>query len=94
MENVLHLPPIGQGLRGNISYKDMFKIYHFLCFQLTQLKELYLYGNKIATLPPEVGMLKNLEKLALNENNLIDLPGNCRVLSYYFIVPQDYVKVF
>ena len=35
-----------------------------------------MYGNKIATLPPEVGMLKHLEKLALNENNLTDLPGN------------------
>ena len=43
--------------------------------QLSQLKELFLYGNKIAQLPSEVGLMTNLETLAMSENNITDLPG-------------------
>jgi leucine-rich repeat protein SHOC2 len=34
------------------------------------LVELYLYGNKIASLPPEIGYLTQLQTLALNENQV------------------------
>lgn len=43
--------------------------------QLSQLVEFYLYGNKLASLPAEIGYLANLEKLALNENLLTSLPN-------------------
>lgn len=42
--------------------------------ELTHLKELYLYGNKIVQLPIEIGCLVNLETFALNENSLTNLP--------------------
>lgn len=37
---------------------------------LTNLVELYLYGNKINLLPPEIGNLTQLQTLALNENQV------------------------
>ena len=43
-------------------------------FQLTLLVEFYLYGNKLVSLPPEIGLLTNLETLALSENSLTSLP--------------------
>ena len=38
------------------------------------MRELYLYGNRLCSLPPEIGHLCNLEQLALNENSLTTLP--------------------
>ena len=45
-------------------------------FQLTQLVEFYLYGNKLAALPSEIGHLTNLKTLALSENSLQSLPDS------------------
>lgn len=39
--------------------------------ECTHLVELYLYGNKIASLPPEIGYLTQLQTLALNENQVM-----------------------
>ena len=52
-----------------------------MCYilQLSLLKELFLYGNKIAQLPSEVGLMTNLETLAMSENNITDLPGLCKI---------------
>lgn len=47
---------------------------HLCGFQLTQLTEFFLYGNKLAALPVEIGHLTNLETLALSENSLTSLP--------------------
>ena len=47
--------------------------------QVSFIEELYLYGNRVSTLPPEVGNLKKLRKLALNENMLTDLPSELLV---------------
>ena len=53
----------------------------FSCYQLTQLREFYLYGNKLVTLPNEIGYLANLEKLALNENLIQTLPDSLSKLT-------------
>ena len=55
-----------------IYYQNFF----FYLFQLTFLKEFYIYQNKIVQLPPEIGCLVNLEKFALNENSLTTLPDS------------------
>ena len=44
--------------------------------QLVQLVEFYLYGNKLVSLPRELGCLSNLEKLSLSENALYGLPDS------------------
>jgi len=38
------------------------------------LKVLYLWGNELTSLPPEIWNLKNLEELWLSNNKLTDLP--------------------
>ena len=49
--------------------------------QLAKLREFYLYGNKLTTLPNEIGHLSNLEKLALNENLIQTLPASLNRLT-------------
>ncbi|EHB05959.1 Leucine-rich repeat protein SHOC-2 [Heterocephalus glaber] len=44
--------------------------------ELTQLTEIYLYSNKLQSLPAEVGCLVNLMTLALSENSLTSLPDS------------------
>lgn len=44
--------------------------------ELTQLTELYLYSNKLQSLPAEVGCLSGLVTLALSENSLTSLPDS------------------
>uniref|UniRef100_A0AAF5DHB9 Disease resistance R13L4/SHOC-2-like LRR domain-containing protein n=1 Tax=Strongyloides stercoralis TaxID=6248 RepID=A0AAF5DHB9_STRER len=39
-----------------------------------QISELFLYKNKLSTLPSEIGHLTNLKILGLSENNLVSLP--------------------
>ena len=46
-----------------------------LSVQVSHIEELYVYGNRVNTLPHEITHLKKLKKLALNENLLTDLPG-------------------
>lgn len=52
----------------------------FFLLQLSQLQEFYLYGNKLVTLPPEIGALTNLTKLGLSENSLTTLPDTLQNL--------------
>lgn len=44
--------------------------------ELTQLTELYLYSNKLQSLPAELGCLSELVTLALSENSLTSLPDS------------------
>lgn len=44
--------------------------------ELTQLAELYLYSNKLQSLPTELGCLSSLITLALSENSLTSLPDS------------------
>ncbi|KAJ8299232.1 hypothetical protein KUTeg_023292 [Tegillarca granosa] len=50
--------------------------------ELTQLQEFYLYGNRLGTLPPEIGCLTNLLKLGLSENSLTTLPESLQNLKH------------
>ena len=70
-----HLPPYFgayQSLRSlNISSNFLDKFPPFLC-QLHSLVDLDLSFNAIANLPDEIGNLKNLEKLLITNNRLVD----------------------
>jgi Leucine-rich repeat (LRR) protein len=44
--------------------------------QFTELRELYLYRNKLESLPGDIGTLGSLEKLSISKNNLKALPEN------------------
>ena len=56
-------------LRLNLS-KNNITIIPPLIKECQHLVELYLYGNKIASLPAEIGNLTQLQTLALNENQV------------------------
>jgi len=49
--------------------------------QLTQLTEIYMYGNKLTCLPTEMGLLTSLQTLALSENSLQSLPDSMQNLT-------------
>lgn len=53
--------------------------------QLPLLEKLYLDNNKLSTLPPELGGLKNLKVLAVDYNLLISVPGKLSTHSAYNI---------
>lgn len=53
--------------------------------ELTHLQEIYLYQNKLGCLPPEIGLLIDLQILAANENSIVSLPdtlANLKKLVY------------
>ena len=49
--------------------------------QLKQLTELYCYGNKLSSLPVEMGQLVNLVTLMFSENSLTSLPDSMEHLT-------------
>ena len=49
-------------------------IVHCSCFLCCRLLHLYLGGNRIKTLPPEIGQMKALQSLSLCGNQLQALP--------------------
>jgi len=54
----------------------------------TKVKQLMLYRNKIAAIPPEISHMEKLEKLSLASNNLHSLPdeiGNCSLLKELYL---------
>jgi len=58
-------------------------------YELFAETELYLNDNEIKTLPPEIGLLTNLQRLYLHNNKIVKLPpeigslSNLRELSLY-----------
>lgn len=59
-------------------------------FEMTELKELKLYGNQITEIPPQIANLKNLEKLYLGKNNLKTLPPEIGELKQLKILSVQY----
>jgi Leucine-rich repeat (LRR) protein len=49
--------------------------------RLSNLQELYLYGNQLSSLPPEIGNLSSLQELYLYDNQLSSLPPEIGNLS-------------
>ena len=54
---------------------------------------MYLYGNKLTSLPPELGHLSNLERLALNENALTTLPEELEKLTQLKVLDLRHNKL-
>lgn len=55
------------------------------------VEELYLYGNRISQLPSEIGNLKKLRKLGLNENSIDDLPSKLLLPYFTPAAPNRYI---
>jgi Leucine-rich repeat (LRR) protein len=52
------------------------------------LKELQLYKNKITVVPPEIGMLNDLERMSFASNNIKRVPeeiGSCTQLKELYL---------
>lgn len=61
--------------------------------QLTKLTELFLYGNKLVSLPAELGNLTSLQTLALSENSLQSLPDTLSTLTKLRILDLRHNKL-
>lgn len=53
-----------------------------LITQLPQLEKLYLDSNRLTVLPPELGELKSLKVLRVDNNMLISVPGRLNLNCY------------
>ena len=71
----------------------LFYYVYVVLLQLTQLVEFYLYGNKLVSLPFEIGYLTNLEKLALSENSLQSLPATLCNLTQLMVLDLRHNKL-
>ena len=58
----------------NLSYNDLIEIPEGSLAPLTQLKDIYLSGNEISTVPDELSQIKALKLLYINNNKLVTLP--------------------
>jgi Leucine-rich repeat (LRR) protein len=56
-------------------YKNIWQVLPVELTRLPLLEKLYLDNNKLSVLPPEVGALKNMKVLSVNNNMLISVPG-------------------
>jgi len=55
--------------------KNIWQVLPVELTRLPLLEKLYLDNNKLSVLPPEVGALKNMKVLSVNNNMLISVPG-------------------
>ena len=55
--------------------------------------ELYLYGNRLCSLPPEVGCLVSLQTLALSENSITSLPDSIAALTKLHVLDLRHNKL-
>ena len=62
-------------------------------WQLTKLTELFLYTNKLVSLPAELGNLTSLQTLALSENSLQSLPDSLSALTSLRILDLRHNKL-
>ena len=68
------------------------KIYDDYMNYISNLKELYLYGKNLKTLPESIGYFKNLDWLVLGENWLTSLPesiGNLKNLGVLWLAENQ-----
>ncbi len=62
--------------------------------RLSKLSELILSKNKIEELPTNIGLLRNLRTLNLDENNLKSLPSDVRNHSTIILLIRVYKFIF
>lgn len=57
--------------------------------ELPFLEKLHLDNNRLSLLPPELGDLKNLKVLSVDNNMLVSVPGTPTSLASYLYISSD-----
>jgi Leucine-rich repeat (LRR) protein len=64
-----------------------------LITRLPQLEKLYLNSNRLTVLPPELGELKSLKVLRVDNNMLVSVPGKFKLNLNCFNIQERKLKV-